>query len=165
LNSTGSASSSPDSPPTANTSEAQTKRQKTPEEALKKAALERQDDLQRDWDAKKLTYEEFLPRTQNPSPDTYIIDVREREEVMQGMIPGAVNVPLSVLSSALHLSPGDFQQKFGFEKPTVEHELVFYCRSGMRSASATDVAKRNGYNPEKIYNYRGSWLEWTAKHK
>lgn len=68
LNSTGSASSSPDSPPTANTSEAQTKRQKTPEEALKKAALERQDDLQRDWDAKKLTYEEFLPRTQNPSP-------------------------------------------------------------------------------------------------
>ena len=68
---------------------------------------------------------------------------------MQGMIPGAVNVPLSVLSSALHLSPGEFSQKFGFEKPMVKHQLVFYCRSGMRSASAADVAKRNGYNPEK----------------
>jgi rhodanese-related sulfurtransferase len=79
------------------------------------------------------------------------------------MIPGAVNVPLSVLSSALHLSPGDFQQKFGFEKPTVEHELVFYCRSGMRSASATDVAKRNGYNPEKYVMLMSLWAVLWAQ--
>ena len=68
---------------------------------------------------------------------------------MQGMIPSAVNIPLSVLSHSLRLSPSAFTYKFGFEKPTDEHELVFYCRSGMRSTSAADVAKRNGYSPEK----------------
>ena len=36
-------------------------------EELKKAALERQDNLQRDWDAKPVSYEELLPRTQSPS--------------------------------------------------------------------------------------------------
>jgi len=65
------------------------------------------------------------------------------------MIPSAVNVPLSVLSGALHLPPQEFQAQFGFEKPTAEHKLVFYCRSGMRSASAADVAKRNGYSSDK----------------
>ena len=38
----------------------------TPEQ-LKKAALEREDDLQRDWDAKPISYEELLPKTQSPS--------------------------------------------------------------------------------------------------
>ena len=65
FNSTQSPSSSSDLPPTADTPG---KRQRSPEEALKKASLEKQDDLQRDWDAKILTYEEFLPRTQNPAP-------------------------------------------------------------------------------------------------
>jgi len=45
-----------------------TKAPKTPEQPAKKAALEKQDDLQRDWDAKVLPYEEFLLKTQNPSP-------------------------------------------------------------------------------------------------
>jgi hypothetical protein len=62
-------SASLDLPPTADTpSPVKEKRERTPEEALERAAIERQDDLQRDWDAQKLTYEEFLPRTQNPSP-------------------------------------------------------------------------------------------------
>ena len=73
---------------------------------------------------------------------------------MQGMIPGAVNIPLSVLSNSLHLPPSAFSQKYGFEKPTNEHELVFYCRSGMRSTTAADVAKRNGYDPQKyVYKF------------
>ena len=37
-------------------------------EELKKAALEREDNLQRDWDAKPISYEELLPKTQSPSP-------------------------------------------------------------------------------------------------
>jgi hypothetical protein len=45
-----------------------TKPPKTPEQLAKKAVLERQDDLQRDWDAKVIPYEEFLLKTQNPSP-------------------------------------------------------------------------------------------------
>ncbi len=59
----------PDAPPTAATSSATvTKRERTPEELAKRATLQKRDDIQRDWDAKVLTYEEFLPKTQNPSP-------------------------------------------------------------------------------------------------
>lgn len=59
----------PDSPPTAATSsQTATKRERTPEELAKRAALQKKDDIQRDWDATVLAYEEFLPMTQNPSP-------------------------------------------------------------------------------------------------
>lgn len=40
----------------------------TPEQIKRKEALEREDDLQRDWDANILTYEELLPITESPTP-------------------------------------------------------------------------------------------------
>ncbi|KAJ7225748.1 endoplasmic reticulum protein [Mycena pura] len=126
-----------------------------------KTVQELSDDLQRDWDAKVVTYEELLPKTRSPSPDSYLIDVREPEEVIQGMIPSAVNLPLSVLSNSLHLHPDAFKAQHGFEKPKKAQELTFYCRSGKRSTTASDVAKRNGYT--NILNYTGSWLEWVEK--
>ncbi|KAL9715735.1 hypothetical protein Ac2012v2_000177 [Leucoagaricus gongylophorus] len=138
-----------------------TKRPKTPEELLKKAALERLDDLQRDWDAKIITYEDLVPITESPTPDTYLIDVREPNEVIQGMIPSAVNLPLTVLGESLHSSPEVFLERHGYEKPKADQRVIFYCRSGMRSTSASDVAKRNGYT--NILNYKGSWMEWTEK--
>ncbi|KAJ7293348.1 Rhodanese-like domain-containing protein [Mycena rebaudengoi] len=131
-----------------------------PQQAFK-AARKLSDELQSDWAAKVLTYEELLPKTKSPSPDSYLIDVREPDEVIQGMIPSAVNLPLSVLSNSLHLQPDAFKAKHGFEKPKKTQEVIFYCRSGKRSTSASDVAKRNGFT--NILNYTGSWLEWVEK--
>ncbi|PSR71291.1 hypothetical protein PHLCEN_2v12805 [Hermanssonia centrifuga] len=107
--------------------------------------LEARDDLQRDWDAKELSYEELKPKTLQPSPATYLIDVREPDEVLQGSIPSSVNIPLTVLADSLHVSRAKFKEQFGFEKPKHDQEVVFYCRSGKRSTTACDVAKRNGY--------------------
>lgn len=84
--------------------------------------------------------------------DKYLIDVREPDEVLQGSIPSAVNLPLSVISSAFHLPAAEFKEKFGFEKPRLEQEVTFYCRSGKRSTTASDVAKRNGYT-KYVYVY------------
>lgn len=64
---------------------------------------------------------------------------------MQGMIPASVNIPLTVLPEALHMDHKQFAEKFGFEKPLVSQEVIFYCRSGVRSTSACDIAKRNRY--------------------
>ncbi|KAG5648153.1 hypothetical protein DXG03_006107 [Asterophora parasitica] len=122
-----------------------TKAPLTPAEQARKEALKRSDDLQRDWDAKEITYEELKPRTESPTPDSYLIDVREPDEVIQGMIPSAVNLPLSELGNSLHLSPVAFLEKHSFEKPTKAQQVIFYCRSGQRSTTASDVAKRNGY--------------------
>nr|GAT47889.1 predicted protein [Mycena chlorophos] len=129
--------------------------------SAKKAAQELADNLQRDWDAKVIDYAQLLPKTRSPSPESYLIDVREPDEVIQGMIPSAVNLPLSVLANSLHLHSDAFKAQHGFEKPSKSQEITFYCRSGVRSTSACDVAKRNGYT--NILNYKGSWLEWVEK--
>lgn len=61
------------------------------------------------------------------------------------MIPSAVNLPLTVLPESLVLPPDVFKAKFGFAKPKPHQEVTFYCRSGMRSSTASDIAKRNGF--------------------
>ncbi|KAG5719342.1 Heat shock protein 67B2 [Termitomyces sp. T112] len=134
---------------------------RTPEQQARKEAKDRMNELQHDWDAKEITYAELKPQTESPVPDTYLIDVREPDEVIQGMIPSAINLPLSVLGNSLHLDPAAFFEKHGFKKPQKDQQLIFYCRSGKRSASASDVAKRNGFT--NILNYKGSWLEWVKK--
>ncbi|KAL0575054.1 Thiosulfate sulfurtransferase rdl2, mitochondrial [Marasmius crinis-equi] len=115
----------------------------------------------KDWDGRILTYNQLKPKTRSPSPDAYLIDVREPDEVIQGMIPSAVNLPLSILAESLDTPAEVFQTKHGFPKPQKDQEVTFYCRSGKRSASASDIAKRHGYS--NIYNYEGSWLEWVSK--
>lgn len=39
--------------------------------------------------------------------------------------------------------------------------MVFFCRSGKRSATACEIANRQGYPNTR--NYVGSWLEWCEK--
>jgi len=126
-----------------------------------KPVLEERDKLQKDWNAPVLTYEQVKPKTEQPSLDSYLIDVREPNEVTQGSIPSSVNIPLSVIANDIRLDPETFKEKYGFEKPKRDQEVIFYCRSGKRSASAADVAKRNGYT--NIFNYEGSWLDWTTR--
>ncbi|KAL5495346.1 hypothetical protein ACEPAI_809 [Sanghuangporus weigelae] len=115
------------------------------------------------WNAPTVTYEQVKPRTEQPSPDAYLIDVREPDEVILGSIPSSVNVPLSVLADSLHLNPVAFKERHSIEKPKRNQEIVFYCRSGKRSATAADIARRYGYT--NVLNYEGSWLDWTAKEQ
>jgi len=119
------------------------------------------DKLNHNWDTPSLTYEQVKSSTLSPSPDAYLIDVREPDEVIQGAIPSSVNLPLSVITHSLHLGRDAFKKKHGFDKPGKEQEIVFYCRSGKRSATACDIAKRNGYT--NLRNYEGSWLDWVQK--
>lgn len=62
-----------------------------------------------------------------------VVDVRTPEEYAMGHVPGAVNIPLSVLPVRLaELGPRD-------------RPLVLYCRSGARSAQATQFLTRQGF--------------------
>ncbi|ESK98432.1 endoplasmic reticulum protein [Moniliophthora roreri MCA 2997] len=117
--------------------------------------------FEQDWNAPVITYEQLKPKTESPSPDAFLIDVREPDEVIQGMIPSAVNLPLSVLAESFQSTSEVFEAKHGFPKPDYGQELTFYCRSGKRSSTASDIAYRQGY--KSILNYKGSWLEWIEK--
>lgn len=94
-----------------------------------------------------------------------LADVRENDEVALGSIPSAVSLPLSVLKS--HLAPtynaGTFQKEHAFAKPLPEQKMVFFCRSGKRSATACQLAGEAGY--KNVRNYEGSWLDWTRREK
>jgi thiosulfate:glutathione sulfurtransferase len=161
----------------------------------RRAALDARDDLQKDWTMPIVSYEVMKQKSSQPrevcvfqivspagrantSQDAYIIDVREPDEVIQGSIPSAVNLPLSVLSSSLALSYAEFEKKHAFQRPEPNQEIIFYCRSGKRSATASDIAKRNGYTKSvlfvpraapaadgilSVFNYEGSWLDWVKR--
>lgn len=86
-------------------------------------------------------------------------DVREPAEYEAGFIPTAVNIPVGSAPDALFMPAHEFEDKFGFEKPKADQELVFYCKAGVRSSAAAGLARQVGY--QKVGEYRGSWLEWS----
>ncbi|KAF2228206.1 Rhodanese-like domain-containing protein [Elsinoe ampelina] len=96
-----------------------------------------------------------------PTPNTVLIDVREPSEFAEGHIPNAINIPVKSQPDALLLPEDEFEDRFGFAKPPTDAETVFYCRAGVRSKAASELAKRAGYS--SVGDYAGSWLDWTAK--
>jgi len=77
-----------------------------------------------------------------------LIDVREPQEWTQGRIPNATLVPLMTLLS----QPREFIQEDG---------VIFYCKEGIRSALACEVAAAIGRT--NIYNLEGGITAWDAK--
>lgn len=76
--------------------------------------------------------------------------MREPNEVAQGCIPASVNVPLSEFSEAFDVnsdsvSSSEFQRRFSFPRPSYDHKIVFYCRSGKRSDEALQIARQRGW--------------------
>lgn len=112
--------------------------------------------------AKIYSYEDVKELTTNPDkfPNTLLLDVREPVEFHDGHIPNALNVPFKSSPGALDLSPEDFEESFGFEKPDKTKELVFYCLGGVRSTAAEELANTFGY--EHRGNYVGSWEDWVS---
>lgn len=62
-----------------------------------------------------------------------LLDVRTQGEFSAGAIPGAKNIPVQALASRLGELPKD-------------KAIVVYCASGMRSASALGLLKKNGFD-------------------
>ena len=73
----------------------------------------------------------------------YFIDVREQHEFGDGHIEGALNFPLSRLSSLPHL----LLQEIPISD---ELEVIVYCQSGSRSSLAISIMKNLGY--QKLVN-------------
>lgn len=62
---------------------------------------------------------------------------------------------------SVEFNPGSFSKEFAFQKPSYNQKMVFFCRSGKRSAEACEIANKAGYPNTR--NYLGSWLEWCEK--
>lgn len=76
-----------------------------------------------------------------------IVDVREKNEVDEGMIPGAVHMPLATVIA----QPS---------RPELEGKKVLvYCRAGIRSAKAVQAMQRAGID---AVNLAGGYLAWQG---
>lgn len=80
------------------------------------------------------------------NPDILLVDVREKEEYIEGHIPNAFLLPLSVLDEEV-------------SKITKDKVLYVYCRSGQRSKTAVKKLKAMGYS--NVYNI-GGIIHWTG---
>lgn len=78
----------------------------------------------------------------------HLIDVRGPGEWAQGVIAGAETVPL-------HMVPIHLQQ-LETDKP-----IVFYCRSGARSAQACAFFMARGN--ANVINLRGGVMDWVRR--
>ena len=75
-----------------------------------------------------------------------MIDVRELSEWNHGHAPGALHLPMSIISEHLHKVPKD-------------EDVVVCCRSGSRSSAVVSFLSNNGY---KVLNMRGGMAAWHA---
>ncbi|WP_249009167.1 rhodanese-like domain-containing protein [Conexibacter sp. DBS9H8] len=78
--------------------------------------------------------------------DVQLIDVRTPHEFAAGHIPAAVPVPLQELAASI--------TEIDRERP-----VILVCRSGGRSAMATEALRQAGFD---AHNLLGGMLDWTA---
>lgn len=78
-----------------------------------------------------------------------ILDVREHNELSNGIIKGAKHVPMSAIKTRL----SEFD-------PRKYDTVVAYCRSGNRSSSACRMLTSHGF--ENVYNLAGGMMAWES---
>lgn len=85
----------------------------------------------------------------NATSTLYILDVRTLEEFIEGHIISSVLIPLADLADRAD------------ELPTDNHTpILVYCRSGGRSASASEILVSLDY--DQVYNVLGGFLAWKS---
>lgn len=70
-------------------------------------------------------------------PESFLLDVREREEVARAPYPGAVNIPLSELRERVAELPQ-------------ERELLVFCQSGVRGHTATALLNNLNFSARHL---------------
>uniref|UniRef100_A0A671NRV4 Thiosulfate sulfurtransferase/rhodanese-like domain-containing protein 1 n=1 Tax=Sinocyclocheilus anshuiensis TaxID=1608454 RepID=A0A671NRV4_9TELE len=83
-----------------------------------------------------------------------LVDVRTKDEVDRGHIPGSIHIPVENVESDMSLEAAEFQSKFGVVKPSLDSsELVFHCQMGRRGALATEKARNLGFKKYETWNH------------
>ena len=77
---------------------------------------------------------EWIKLKDNGEKDFVLIDVREPNEYEINRIPGSVLIPKA-----------DFQTGVALEQLPQDKQLVFHCKSGVRSAEVLAIAKAAGF--------------------
>ena len=77
--------------------------------------------------------------------EVFILDVRTREEYNESHINGSILIPVKELDIRFKELPRD-------------KKILVYCRTGIRSVTASEILVKNGFN--QIYNMQGGITAW-----
>ncbi len=80
----------------------------------------------------------------------FVLDVRESHELAEGVVPGAVHIPVATLTadaSACAVVPTD-------------RDVVLVCRAGPRAGLAATALRARGY--ERLFILEGGMLAWPT---
>jgi len=77
--------------------------------------------------------------------EVFILDVRTQEEYNESHINGSTLIPVQELDTRFKELPRD-------------KKILVYCRTGSRSATASEILVKNGFT--QIYNMQGGITEW-----
>ncbi len=83
-----------------------------------------------------------------------ILDVREADELEEGKIDGAVNIPLGqLIRKARHGDIDDLKKK----------KIITYCNSGYRGNIAADELNKQGFDTVTIEGGYSAWKDYGNK--
>jgi rhodanese-related sulfurtransferase len=80
----------------------------------------------------EISIEEFKQIAEALPEDKFILDVRDEDEAMQGMLKGAKNIPTQEISNRFSEIPKD-------------KEIITHCTTGVRAEMAYHILKEAGY--------------------
>ncbi len=95
---------------------------------------------------KTISLEDLKRRLENGATPT-VVDVRERDEVKAGFIPGAIHVPR-----------GHLEMQAEQKLPDKTAEIVVYCAGGVRSAFAAKTLTELGYS--NVLSANPGFVRW-----
>lgn len=95
---------------------------------------------------KTIPLEELKKKLDQKTP-VVLVDVREKDEVRQGYIPGAIHVPRSY-----------FEQQVEAKVPDKSAAIVVYCAGGTRSAFAAKTMSEFGYS--NVLSANPGFVRW-----
>ncbi len=95
---------------------------------------------------KTITTEELQNKLEK-GEELLLVDVREDEEVAEGMIPQAKHIKMGEIPESLDQ----------FDK---DKQYIIICRSGNRSGNVCAYLQDQGYN---VVNMEGGMLQWAGE--
>jgi len=92
--------------------------------------------------------------------EVVLLDVREKSERKGGKyIPHSRHIPLADIESAFAMHAEDFEETYGFPKPTLSTPIIVSCGVGLRAKQAFNFLEKIGYTHVKCY--KGGYAEWS----
>lgn len=107
-------------------------------------------------------------------PCTVVIDTRDREEYL-GELVHAGTLETGRIAGSIHIHWSEFLDDYEKMKSAdeilavlkrhgvrPEQDIITYCHIGVRSSHVLMALYAAGFPPERVSNYDGSWMEWSA---